>query len=116
MAAVTGISAMMVDHLLIAILSDLPSEPVFAIAREWRIVPRALCVSCLRFTHNLGRHYLLAVELTAVHVQVEPPAEVGNAHENPTGRLHALVSLFQSTSDHLPRIGSIGGNDVRSDD
>src|ERR1044071_2028449 len=116
MATITGIAAMMIDHLLVAILSDLPPEPVFAIAREWRIVPRALCVSRLHCTDNFGRHYLLAVELTAVHVEVKPTAEVGNTHENSTSRLHGLVSLFQPASDHLARIGPIGGNDIRSDD
>ena len=39
---------MMIDDLFVAILADLPAEPVFAIARKWRLVPRTLCVSCVR--------------------------------------------------------------------
>src|ERR1044072_6198848 len=99
MAAITGITAMMIDHLFVAILTYLPPEPVLAVAREWRLVARALCISCLRFADDVGRHHLFAVELTTVHVQAKPPAEVGNAHENSTGRLHVLVSLFQPASD-----------------
>src|SRR5215510_1776805 len=113
MRAITRIAAMMIDHLIVAIRADLPTEPVFAIGREWRPVPRALCVSRLHFTDNIGWHDLFAVELTAVHVEVEPTAEVRNAHENSTGRLHVLVSLLQPASDHLARIGYFGGNDIR---
>src|SRR6185295_4390403 len=114
MAAITGIAAMMIDHLFVAILADLPPEPVFTTAREWRFVPRAPCIPCLRFADYIGGHHLFAVELTLVHIQIRPPAEVRNAHENSTGRLHVLVSLFQAASDHLARIGSIVGNDIRS--
>src|SRR6185369_13490516 len=108
MAAITGVAAMMIDHLFVAILADLPTQSVFAIAREWWVVARALCVSCLHFTDNFGRHHLFAVQLTAVHVQIKPAAEVRNAHENSTGRLHVLVSLFQPASDHLAGVGPIG--------
>src|SRR5215217_274056 len=116
MRAITRIAAMMIDHLIVAILSDLPAEAVFAIAREWRLVSRTLCVTCLHFADNIGRHDLFAVELTAVHVQVKPAAEVRDAHEDSTGRLHGLVSFFQPASDHLARIGRLGGNDIRSYD
>src|ERR1041384_5762923 len=107
---------MMIDHFFVAILTDLPAEPVFTTAREWRFVPRAPCVTCLRFADYIGRHNLFAVELTLVHIQIKPPAEVRHAHENSTGRLHCLVSLFQAASDHLARIGPLGGNDIRSYD
>src|SRR5690242_18140267 len=116
MRAITWIAAMVIDHLIVAILSDLPTEAVFAIGREWRLVPRALCVSRLHFADNLGRHYLFAVKLTAIHVQVEPAAEVRDADEDSTGRLHGLVSLFQPASDHLARIRRFGRNDIRSYD
>src|SRR5215475_673158 len=116
MAAIAGITAMMIDHFFVAILADLPPKAVFAIAREWRLVTRALCVSRLHFADQIGGNYLFAVELTAVHVQVKPAAEVRNARENSTGRLHVLVSLFQSASDHLASLGPIGGNDIRSYD
>src|SRR6187549_1886397 len=113
MTPITGIAAMMIDHLFVAILADLPSEPVFAVAREWRLVPRALCVSCLHFANHIGWHHLFAVELAAVHVQGKPPAEVRNAREDSTGRLHVLVSLFQPAADHLACLRSISGNDIR---
>src|SRR5215213_4967970 len=116
MTAITGIAAMMIDHLVVAILADLPPEPVFAIAREWWLVSRALCVTCLHFADNIRWHHLFAVELTAVHVQDKPPAEVRDAREDSTGRLHVLVGLFQPASDHFARIGSISGNDIRSYD
>src|SRR6185369_7998659 len=41
MTAITGITAVMIDHLLVAILADLPPEAVFAIRGEWRLVSRA---------------------------------------------------------------------------
>ncbi len=107
---------MMIDHLIVAIRADLPAEPVFAISREWRLVPRALCVTCLRFADNIGRHDLFAVELTAVHVQVKPPAEVRNAHEDSTGRLHVLIGLFELASHHLACIDRIGVDDIRRRD
>src|SRR2546421_2753426 len=114
MTAITGIAAVMIDHFFVAVLADLPTEPVFAIARKWRLVTRAFCISSLRTADKIGRHHLFPVELAAVHVQVEPPAEVRNAHENSTGRLHVLVSLFEPASDHLARIGGIGVDDIRS--
>src|ERR1041384_6121487 len=97
MAAITGIAAVMIDHLLVAILADLPPKPVFTIAREWRIVPRALCGPCLHFADNFRRHDLFAVQLTAVHVQVKPPAEVRNAHENSAGRLDRKSTRLNSS-------------------
>src|SRR5262245_58952369 len=103
MSAITGIAAMMIDHLVVAILADLPAEPVFAVAREWRLVPRAFGITGVYRADNIGRHHLFAIEFTAVHVQVKPTAEVRDAHENSAGRLHVLVSLFQPAADHLAR-------------
>src|SRR5207237_6439971 len=93
---------MMIDHFFVAVLADLPPEPVFAIARKGRLVTRAFCVSSLRIADKIGRYYLFPVEFAAVHIQVEPPAEIRNARENSTGRLHVVVGLFERLRTILP--------------
>src|SRR5262249_34199014 len=107
---------MVIDHSFGPVLADLPPEPIFAIARKWRLVTRAFSVASLRIADQIVRQYLFPAEPAAVHVQIEPGTEVRNAHENSTGRLHILVSLFELASDHLTRIGPIGGDDIGSRD
>src|SRR5262245_50843133 len=107
---------MVIDHLLVAVLAYLPPEPVFAIAGKWRLVTCADGVSSLRLADQIGRHHLFPVEPAAVQVQVQPPTEVRNAHEDSPGRLHVIVGFFETAADYLARIRPIGGDDIRSRD
>src|ERR1041384_2751589 len=116
MTAITRIAAMMVDHLFVAVLADLPPKPIFAIARKRWLVTRAFGVSSLRTADQIGRNDLFPAELATIHVQVEPPAKIRNAHENSTCRLHVLVGLFKPAADHLTSIGRIGVDDIRRRD
>src|SRR5580765_3036910 len=107
---------MMINDLFIAVLPDLPAEPVLAISGKGRLVTRALGVSGLGTADEISRYYLFSAELAAIHVQVKPAAQVRNAHENSTGRLHVIVGLFKLAANHLARIGRIGVDDIRSRD
>src|SRR6478672_7544773 len=103
----------MIDHFFVAVLADLPTKPVLAIAGKWRLVSRALCVTRVGIANKIRREYLFPAKLAAIHVDVKPPAQVGNAHEDSACRLHVVVGLFELTADHLAGIRRIGVDDIR---
>src|SRR5436190_23861061 len=113
MAAITRVAAMMIDHLFVAILSDLPAESIFAIGGKRWLVTRARSVTGVHGANEFGRENLFPAKFAVVHVQVEPPPQIRNAREDSASRLHVLVRLFELAAHHLARVDCVSVDYIR---